>query len=397
MHATIPAVVVGANLNGLGVVRSLRRGGVPVYVVDTSRQRPAMWSHACRPVIVDQLHGRTLIHSLLDLGRRIGERAVLFVTDEMSVHTVSQFRDELSGAFRFRLPAHETVIALSDKSAFQDIAERNGFPVPRSAALATASDFYKLRDLAFPVIIKPTDKRRVHAGVTERLHRARTLREAEALCARVLPEAGGVIVQEWIPGPDSGIYFTLFYRGADDMVATFTGRKLACDPPEVGNTAICVAAPDVSDMLEPLTCAFADIVGFEGMGSIEFKWDGVRKRFIVIEPTVGRTNWQEEIATLCGMNIPFRAYRHELGLPRLGVGRPRSDVAWRASGAQRWPRNHPRGNMRIVDGYWRAADPAPAMFHYALDSALRRLRKPFREQAEHSLRQPIAAKRAPQE
>jgi D-aspartate ligase len=175
MHATIPAIVVGANLNGLGVVRSLRRGNVPVYVVDTSRQRPAMWSHGCRPVIVDQLHGRALIHNLLDLGRRISERAVLFVTDELSVQTISQFRDELSNAFRFRLPSHEMVIALSDKAAFQQIAERNGFPVPRSATLATASDLDKLRDLAFPVIIKPTDTRRVHAVATERLHRARTL------------------------------------------------------------------------------------------------------------------------------------------------------------------------------------------------------------------------------
>ena len=397
MHATIPAIVVGANLNGLGVVRSLRRGNVPVYVVDTSRQRPAMWSHGCRPVIVDQLHGRALIHSLLDLGRRIGERAVLFVTDELSVQTISQFRDELSNAFRFRLPSHEMVIALSDKAAFQQIAERNGFPVPRSATLATASDLDKLRDLAFPVIIKPTDTRRVHAVATERLHRARTLQEAESLCARVLPDAGGLIVQEWIPGPDSSIYFTLFYRGADGMIATFTGRKLACNPPEIGNTGICVAAPDVSDMLEPLTCAFADVVGFEGMGSIEFKWDSVRKRFIMIEPTVGRTDWQEEIATLCGMNIPFRAYRHELGLPRLGAGRPRVDVAWRASGAQRWPQNHPRGDVRVVDGFWRTTDPAPAMLHYVFGGALRHLREVAREQEERNLPQPIAAKRAPQE
>ena len=37
-----PAVVVGANLNGLGLARSLRRGGMPVFVLDTSRWFPAM-------------------------------------------------------------------------------------------------------------------------------------------------------------------------------------------------------------------------------------------------------------------------------------------------------------------------------------------------------------------
>jgi predicted ATP-grasp superfamily ATP-dependent carboligase len=397
MHAMTPAVVVGANLNGLGVVRSLRRGNVPVYVVGTSRQLPAMWSHACNPVVVDRIYGRTLIHGLLDLAHRIGERAVLFITDELSVDAISQFRDELSDSYRFRLPARETVSALSDKAAFHSLADRNGYPVPRSAVLTKAADIRKLCSLAFPVIIKPIDKRRVHAGATERLHRARTLEEAETLCARVLPEAGGVIVQEWIPGPDSSIYFTLFYRGADDMVATFTGRKLACDPPAVGNTAICVAAPDVSDMLEPLTCAFADTVGFEGMGSMEFKWDGLRNRFIMIEPTVGRTDWQEEIATLCGMNIPLRAYRHEIGQPRLGTGRPRTDVAWRASGAQRWPRNYPRDDIRIVDGFWRLNDPGPAIFHYGVERVLTLLRRRNRRRQDDGLGRPMAAEQASQD
>jgi predicted ATP-grasp superfamily ATP-dependent carboligase len=397
MHAMTPAVVVGANLNGLGVIRSLRRANVPVYVVDASRQRPAMWANGCRPVIVDALHGRALIHGLLDLGRRIGERAVLFLTDELSVQTVSQFREELSEAYRFRLPLHPMVTALSDKSTFQQLAERNGYPVPRSAVLASMSDFVKLHELSFPVIIKPIEKHRIHAGAIEYLHRARTLQEAESFCARVLPEAGGLIVHEWISGHDSSLYFTLFYRGSDDMVATFTGRKLACDPPAVGGSGICVAAPDVSGMLEPLASAFADTVGFEGMGVIEFKWDGMRKRFIMVESTVGRADWQGEIATLCGINIPVRAYRHELGLPRLGTGRPRTDVAWRASGSQRWPRNHPRGNVRIVDGFWRLADPAPAVIHYAFASTSRYLRGSPRDPQRGSLGTPIAAERASQE
>jgi hypothetical protein len=53
--------------------------------------------------------------------------------------------------------------------------------------------------------------------------------------------------------------------------------------------------------------------------------------------------------------------------------------------------------VRVVDGFWRLADPAPAIFHYAFDSALRHLHKAAREQEEHGLPRPIAAKRAPQE
>ena len=103
----IPAVVVGANLNGLGLVRSLRRGGMPLAIVDTTRRRPAMWARGCRKVIVERLHGRALVNGLLDLAHRTGERAVLFLTDEMTVHTVSEHRAELAPAYRFRIPAPE--------------------------------------------------------------------------------------------------------------------------------------------------------------------------------------------------------------------------------------------------------------------------------------------------
>ena len=66
-----------------------------------------------------------------------------------------------------------------------------------------------------------------------------------------------------------------------------------------------------------MTRRFVKRTGFVGMGSIEFKWHAGRRGYLVIEPTVGRADWQEEIATLCGENIPYRAYRHELGLPPL--------------------------------------------------------------------------------
>lgn len=39
-----PAIIVGAGINGLGVLRSLAHAGVPVVVVDSSPDAPAMRS-----------------------------------------------------------------------------------------------------------------------------------------------------------------------------------------------------------------------------------------------------------------------------------------------------------------------------------------------------------------
>ena len=62
-----------------------------------------------------------------------------------------------------------------------------------------------------------------------------------------------VIVQEWIDGRDSDVYFTLIYRDAEGRIpASFTGRKIRQSPPLVGGTAACMPAPQAEAMIEGL-------------------------------------------------------------------------------------------------------------------------------------------------
>ena len=46
---------------------------------------------------------------------------------------------------------------------------------------------------------------------------------------------------------------------------------------------------------------------------MEYKRDRRDEKFYMVEPTVGRTDYQEEIATLNGVNIPAAAYLREIG------------------------------------------------------------------------------------
>jgi hypothetical protein len=89
----------------------------------------------------------------------------------------------------------------------------------------------------------------------------------------------------------------------------------------------------------------------------------------MIEPTVGRVDGQEEVATLHGANIPLAAYLHEIGSlvppveedPPLVVWR---DVFshWRSVRGNRSPWAA-GSNARIYDAYWRFDDPMPGIFN----------------------------------
>ncbi|HVS78279.1 MAG TPA: hypothetical protein VHE11_15170, partial [Steroidobacteraceae bacterium] len=369
----MPAVVVGGTLNSLGVVRSLAAGGVRVFVLESSRDCPAGWSRYCTFVRAPVLEGPGLIEHLLALASALRCAPVLILTADPAVSTVSSYRDRLGASYRFTLPCAESVIALSDKTNFQRFAEAARLPVPRGAVIGSKADLDRLQELEPALIIKPADKGLVLAGAVERAVRAPTVADARRAAARMLRDASPLIAQEWVEGPDSEIFFALFTCDCEGRLAGFfAGRKLVCDPPEIGSTAICVPAPEVADALRSETLRFLEITRYRGLGSLEFKRDTRNGRFIIIEPTVGRTDWQEEIATLCGVNLPLIAYRLALQAP---PPEPQQGEAptriWRQSREFQVPRGMAPARAQVIDAFFRWRDPRPGLYHYGFDRVVR--------------------------
>ena len=375
MHSGIPAVVVGGSLNALGVIRSLSQAHMPLFVVESTRQAAACWSRYCRFVATPTLKGAPLVETLVELGRRLGSRPVLILTSDEAVDTVSSARSEVEPLYRISLPSADIVHALADKTKFQLLAEREGFRVPRGVAVSDIDECSRIGLLTAPLVLKPADKTLVLADVAERAVRVETLADAQRVARRMLRHAPRLIVQEWIDGPETEIFFSLFSCDSNGrLLGLFPGRKLVCSPPMIGNTAVCAAAPEAAAELTAQTLIFIERVSYRGIGSLEFKRDSRTGEFVIIEPTVGRTDWQEEISTLCGVNLPLLTYRAEIGIPSLA---PPSLVpeaaAWRSSLGFQPPHGLLREKTKLVDGFLRWADPLPAVYHYAYDRGVRRI------------------------
>jgi predicted ATP-grasp superfamily ATP-dependent carboligase len=222
------------------------------------------------------------------------------------------------------------------------------------------------------VVVKPARKSGLQLAGLDRATRFDTIDAAKAHCAALLKHHADAIVQEWIEGPDHGIYFCLFFcDAAGQPLRIFTGRKLSAFPPGVGSTATCIAAPNVQAELEALTVRLTTKVKFAGMGGLEFKRNERTGAFVIIEPTVGRTDWQEEIATLSGVNIPMAALAFASGRPIGPAACGSATVAWRTSLKHRAPMGLRDAGIRIVDGYWRASDPVPGLIFYAVEPVRR--------------------------
>lgn len=381
MATDTPAVVLGAGVNGLGVARSLARAHVPVWLLDADAKRPEMHTRAAKPVTVRSLHGEALVEELLRLAATqfSGTRPVLLLTQEESVKTISHHRDRLSALYRFSLPPMDVVDTLLHKESFQNLAEQLGSPIPPLVHIRTLADLPAIETLRYPVVIKPGERSTEYSQQFKKAYRVEHAVAGAELIGRILPVMADIVVQEWIEGPDSNIYFCLQSLDRQGHVAaSFTGRKIRSWPPQVGGTASCVAAPEAHEELSGLTAKFFQAAGVIGMASMEYKRDSRSGEFRMVEPTVGRTDYQEEVATLNGVNLPHAAWCAELGLPFPTPAMRERPVVWRvrsedvqSAAAQGQPliQGYPRGG-HVADALWRWDDPMPATVQ-----SLRRVRR----------------------
>jgi len=372
MVGNTPAVVLGAGVNGLGVARSLARERVPVFLLDSDARPPEMHTRAAKPVMVRSLHGETLVEELIRLAEAqfSGLRPVLFLTQEESVRTVSHYRDWLSAFYRFSLPAMDMVDILQHKQGFQRLAEKLRSPIPPLVHIRTLADLPALENLRYPVVIKPGARNPEYSSQFKKAYRVESATEAAGLIRRILQVMSDVVVQEWIEGPDSNIYFCLQYLDKRGQVTgSFTGQKIRSWPPQVGGTASCVVAADVHEELSAMTTQFFQAAGVIGMASMEYKRDVRSREFRMVEPTIGRTDYQEEVATLQGINLPYAAWCSELDLPFPAAVMRKQPVVWRvrsedaqSAAAQGQPikQGYPQDGD-VADALWRWSDPMPCL------------------------------------
>lgn len=366
-----PAVVVGVELNGLGVLRSLSVGDMPLIAADPAPWQAAMWTRHGRKHRLRALSGPALVEDLLNLARELDERPALFLTRDDSVATVSAYRDELAPAYHLQLPPPELTAKLLTKAGFQELAEDGGFPLPRGRVIRSGADLSSLDELTYPAILKPGERNAAYDQSFAKAYRVESAMEAQDLCRRILPTLPDLIVQEWIEGRDDDLYFVLqYYPHPDAAPWSFTGRKARSWPAQTGVAALCGPAPEAAALLEPLTTRFFQYCQLQGWGAMEYKRDQRTEAWLMVEPSVGRSEMLVEVASLNGCNLPLAAYQTLIGAapPAFRTAPPtlwqRDALAARASaraqpGVGDWATGLP-----VVDGYWRRDDPLPALALY---------------------------------
>ncbi len=323
----VPAVVAGLNVNGLAVARLLGRHGIPVYGISFGPPGEEALSRYFREVW--EFTTEDWIDLLLERASRLAGRAVLFPVTDAAVARAAAERERLAPGFHLPFPPGTITARLLDKRGFHQEASRRGFPVPATFFVSSPEELESvLEEVPFPCIVKPVVKTegflRARARKAHLAHHPDGAREAYLSFHAAEPRA---LVQEYIPGGDDQVWFCLLYMNEKGHAsAAFTGRKLRQWPPLSGGTSACEPARE--PRLEEMAVHFFREAGFHGICSMEFKRDPAKNEFYMVEPTVGRTDWQSAVADANGVPIPLVAYREMLRLPRPPIRRKPIPRRW---------------------------------------------------------------------
>jgi predicted ATP-grasp superfamily ATP-dependent carboligase len=315
-----PAVVVGACGHGLALVRGLHAERVPTLVLEANLQQAGSRTRLATLVPTPDINGPALIDALLALRARIDcpDRPVLLLTNDTMVRTVGQHWPRLEQAYRLSWgPARESLLPLLEKSALEARCAATGLLYPKTFVLHSAADIdAALQELALPIIVKPARP----------LSRFKTSQPADRqqLAELVQRFEGDLpfLVQQFIPGDDTSIFFSALYLDQGRELARFDGHKLRSRP--LGHTSI--AEPFRDDEVHAQTQRFFAGLQLSGPVSLELKRDP-QGRLWVIEPTVGRTDFWVGLCTVNGVNLPAVEYAQQAGRP-LPVLSQRDERFW---------------------------------------------------------------------
>ena len=324
----VGAIVVGGDFQGLGIVRSLGRHGIPVCVIDDERSISRFSRYTTYAARVPTLRDDdSTIRALEAAVDRFGlEGWVVFPTRDETVAALSRHAESLRRLLRIPTADWQAVQVAWDKRNLYRVASELGVPAPRSWSLTEDGEL-TADDVRFPVAIKPAIKEHFIYATKAKAWRAN---DASELARRIAEakrflDPRELIIQDLVPGDGRQQYaYCAFFR-AGRAVASMVVRRRRQHPPEFGRASTFVETVE-SPTLQTVSEKLLRAIDYYGLVELEYKLDprdGVHR----LLDFNARTWGYHSIGYGAGVDFPFIVFRDQLGLP-LDEYRARPGVKW---------------------------------------------------------------------
>ena len=321
------ALVVGGDYRALGIVRSLGRHGVPVWVLRAEHSLAAMSRYSKRSLPWPQTAEEEQVAYLAGLSRDHGlQDWALFPTGDETAALVARHHAELSEHYRLTTPSWTSTQLAHDKRLMYALATEVGVDRPWTYSPANAGDLATL-DCPFPVILKPAFREGFNPFVRAKAWRVddqdELLARYDQACKLVAPEI--IMVQEFIPGHGESQFAFGALCSEGHPVASVTVRRTRQYPLDFGLSSSFVETVDLPEV-EGQSRRVLAAMAYSGLVEVEFKRDPRDGRYKVLDINPRVWGWHT-VGRRAGVDFPYLAWQMTQGLSVPEI-RGRADVRW---------------------------------------------------------------------
>lgn len=311
---SIGAVVVGGDYQGLGIIRSLGRRGIPSVVIDDERSIGKYSRYVKHSAYFKSIREpEAVVEAVLSVGKRYGlEGWILFPTRDETVAAFSQARSELSQFFRVPTPEWQSVKHAWDKRNLHRLATALNIPAPRSFNPQSIEELECI-DFDPPYVLKPAIKEHFFYKTKAKAWRADSKEDLRKLFIQATHHAGpgSMLVQEFIAGDGRQQFsFCTFFK-AGQPLGSMVAQRRRQHPPEFGRSSTYVITCE-NPLLESYGSRFLKAIDYYGLAEAEFKFDTREKTFKLHDVNL-RTWGYHSVGRLAGVDFPYLLYRDQLG------------------------------------------------------------------------------------
>lgn len=308
------AVVVGFNIHGLAIARSLSRAGIAVHALTTDRTLATTVSRYATVHHRSGINSNGIADQLLEFAQtHLCGSAVLFPTNDNMVEAIGTHWSDLRHSYRLSWAGcRELILKLQTKDNLSSFCQRTGVPYPSSRTIRTLAECRELPPAVFRprVIVKPV---RPLSGFKAAI--VESVADVERL---IMKHSGDLpfVIQDYIDGDQDDLYFCCMYFVEGDEAFAFSGRKIRAVPPNTGQGTIMTG--EINEEVIEISRRFCRGLRLSGPIAIEYKRDR-QGRYWMIEPNVGRTEYCVDLLIQSGVDVPIIEYEHALGNGMTGI------------------------------------------------------------------------------
>jgi len=315
MNSRCWAVVLGCDVSGLGVIRSLGEKNISILALDHNPHAIGFHSKFVSESIVcphplDSEYD--LVEFLVGIGERLNGVKILFPTKDSYVSAIAKSRDTLEPYYKIPFSKWDVIEHIVDKEKQYKRAAEHGIPLPETFYPKDEYDIEALSDdFEFPLILKPVYSEKFYARYSIKAVKCNSKKDLIEKFVKYSADGFKMIVQKFIEGNASQLYeFQSYTNNTGEVMAMFIGKKLKQHPPETGTGSHFVSVKE--PLLVDMGLRVLRIFDYQGISSIEFKLDQREGRYKLIEINP-RTTHCNSLSSECGVNIPYAAYKDTWG------------------------------------------------------------------------------------